>query len=256
MKFNKYTQTAILAAQAAGKVLLKYYSTDLRIDYKGIINPVTEADRNSQSVIIKTIKKVYPQHSFVGEEDRTKQTCKEFCWIIDPLDGTVNFIHKIPLFSISIGLSHKGKVIAGVVYAPLLGEMFVAEKGKGAYLNGKRIRVSNISKLIRSVVITGFSYDIHKDTEKVLKKLGRILKNAEGVRRLGSAAIDLAYVSCGRAEVFWEEGLSPWDVAAGSLLVREAGGRVTDFSGGDDYLFGRSLAATNGKLHKNVLKLL
>lgn len=256
MKFNKFTTTAIEAAVKAGEVLLRYYKTDLKIDYKGIINPVTEADRRAQSVIIKHIRSVFRDHSFIGEEDTRKRACEEFCWIIDPLDGTVNFIHGIPLFSVSIGLSHNGKIIAGVVYAPILKEMFVAQKDAGSYLNGKRIQVSGINKMVRSVVITGFSYDIHKDTDRALKRLGRILKSAEGVRRLGSAAIDLAYVACGRAEVFWEEGLSPWDVAAGSLIVQEAGGRVTDFMNGNDYLFGKSLIATNGKLHKHMVDLI
>ncbi|MFH1368561.1 MAG: inositol monophosphatase family protein [Elusimicrobiota bacterium] len=256
MTFNKYTKTAIRAAKKAGEVLLKYYKTNLKVDYKGIINPVTEADRSSQRAIIELIRKEFPGHTFVGEEDEKKHVCDEYCWIIDPLDGTVNFIHHIPLFSISIGLSHNGKIIAGVVYAPFLGEMYVAEKGKGAFVNGKRIKVSNINRMVRSVVITGFSYDIHKDTENVLKRLGRILKSVEGVRRLGSAAIDLAYVACGRAEAFWEEGLCPWDVAAGSLLVEEAGGKVTDFDNGDNYIYGRSLVATNGIVHKHVIGLL
>lgn len=256
MKFNEFTRTAIDAAQSAGDLLLKYFGKSIDVRYKGRINPVTAADERSQKLISGAIRRRFPAHTVVGEEDAVHRGCGRYCWLIDPLDGTVNFIHGIPIFSVSIGLSLNGSVIAGVVYAPMLKELFVAQKGGGAFLNGKRIRVSTAGRLMRSVVITGFSYDIDRKAAPALRRLGGVLKQAEGIRRLGSAAIDLAYVACGRAEVFWEEGLSPWDVAAGSLLVSEAGGRVTDFSGGSDYIYGKSLLATNGRLHAAMRRII
>ncbi|MCB4790323.1 MAG: inositol monophosphatase [Elusimicrobia bacterium] len=253
---SPFTRTAIEAALAGGKILKKYFNKNIKVDYKGEIDPVTIADKKSQKAILEIIKQRFPGHTTLGEEDKEKAICSEYCWIIDPLDGTVNFIHGMEIFSVSIGLSHNGNIISGVVYAPRLKELFVAEKGKGAFLNGKRIRVSKINSLVRSLVVTGFPYYVHKSSKRVLKNFSGILTKVQGLRRLGSAAIDLSYVARGKYEAFWEEGLKPWDVAAGSLIVREAGGKVTDYANGKGYLLGENILATNGKTHKKMLKLI
>ena len=255
-KFNRFTTLALKAAQEGGEVLRSFSNRSLKVDYKGAIDPVTEADRTSQKKIRTLIEGEFPSHSIIGEEDDNPVSCKEYCWIIDPLDGTVNFIHHIPLFCVSVALLHKGRVVSGVVHAPLLNETFVAERGKWAWCNGQRMKVSSVGKLLRSVAITGFPYSVHQDVRDLADSFTRVLTSVQGVRRFGSAAIDLAYVAAGRCEAFWEEELHPWDVAAGVLLVEEAGGRVTDFSGGSDYIFGDSILASNGHVHRDVLKLL
>lgn len=255
-KFNVYTTAAIKAARIGGAVLEGYFNSKLNIGYKGRIDPVTIADKSSQQAIITFLGKKFPSHAFIGEEDGLKQACSDYCWIIDPLDGTVNFIHGVPFFCVSIGLLYKGKIIAGAVYAPCLNELFAAQKGSGAWLNGKKIKVSRESKLVRSLVVTGFPYDIDSGTGRIMKSLASVIVNVQGVRRLGSAALDLAYVSCGRFEAFWEKGLQPWDVAAGAIMVEEAGGKVTDYAGGKGYVFGKTLIATNGRVHAPMKALI
>jgi myo-inositol-1(or 4)-monophosphatase len=251
-----YTKTAIKAANAGGDVLKKYFNTGIKVNYKGKIDPVTIADKNSQKKILQIIQKCFPEHAILAEEENNNKITSEYCWIIDPLDGTVNFIHGVKVFSVSIALSYKGEIICGVVYAPLLDEFFVAEKGKGAYLNGKEIKVSNIKTLIKSLVVTGFPYYVQENPNEILGLFKTIITRVQGLRRLGSAAIDLCHVGCGRFEIFWEEGLKPWDVAAGSLIVKEAGGKITDYTNGNGYIFKERLLATNGKVHKNILQLI
>lgn len=253
---TKFTKISIEAASCGGDVLKYYFNRKIKVNYKGKIDPVTIADRLTQKTILKIIKKNFPDHTAYGEEDREHLVCKDYCWIIDPLDGTVNFIHKVPVFSVSIALSYKGKIISGVVYAPLLNEMFVAEKGHGAWLNGERIKVSKVKDLVHSLVVTGFPYYIHSKSKHVIRNFSRVLMKVQGLRRLGSAAIDLAYVACGRYDAFWEEGLHPWDVAAGSLLVDESGGAVTDFRNKGDYIWGKSILASNRNIHKKMLGLI
>ncbi|MCX5782616.1 MAG: inositol monophosphatase family protein [Elusimicrobia bacterium] len=252
-KFNKYTQTAVKAAIAGGKILLKYYNKPLTVNFKGKFDPVTIADKLSQKVIIENVKRDFPNHSFLAEEDNNLSCDMENCWVIDPLDGTVNFIHKIPLFCVSIAYKYKNKIISGVIHCPVLKETFIAEKNKGAYLNGKKISVSCVNNLARSLVVTGFPYDRSR-LKRVIKNLGNILGETQGIRRLGSAAMDLAYVACGRFEAFWEEGLNPWDSAAGALIVEEAGGKVTDYNGEKCFEKKRHILATNGLVHKKMLK--
>jgi myo-inositol-1(or 4)-monophosphatase len=191
----------------------------------------------------------------LAEEGVGVSARKEFTWIIDPLDGTVNFIHQLPLFSVSVALMREGEVVCGVVHAPILGETFVARKGGGAWRNGERLHVSSVGTIVRSLAVTGFSYDIRRKAAPTVNKFRRVVERAQGVRRLGSAALDLAYVAAGRFELFWEEDLAPWDVAAGALLVEEAGGKVSDLYNGTDYIFGKTLLATNGKVHAAALKL-
>lgn len=256
MKPREFTTIALSATRAGGEVLQKYFSKNIRVDFKGKIDPVTDADRRSQETIFKILKKHFPDHGMLGEEGAPMACDKEFCWIVDPLDGTVNFIHHIPLVCVSIGLMHKGKIISGVVHAPLMNETFVAWEGGGAWLNGKRIRVSKTRRLLHTLAVTGFPYYVHQRPEQAVRNLVNVIRSVQGIRRLGSAAIDLAYVAMGRCDVFWEEGLSAWDVAAGSLLVSEAGGKITDFNGGNDYIFGRTLLATNGVLHPPLRKII
>jgi myo-inositol-1(or 4)-monophosphatase len=256
MGFDKFTKTAVKAALEGGKVLKYYYDRQVKVELKGKIDPVTIADKTSQKVVFKTILKSFPKHTVIGEEDKEQKQCAEYCWIVDPLDGTVNFIHKVPLFCVSVAMLHKGEVISGAIYAPIINELFVAQKGAGAFLNGKKISVSKAGKLVSSLAVTGFPYDVHSKSDRVLNNFKNVLKNAQGVRRLGSAAIDLSWVACGRFDAFWEEGLKPWDVAAGSLIVKEAGGAITDFSGSDNYVWGNELIASNGRIQKDLLKII
>jgi myo-inositol-1(or 4)-monophosphatase len=255
MRFNKFTQTAIDAAVAGGKVLQSYYNKNIAVDFKSEIDPVTDADRASQEAIFKRIKKSFPGHAVLGEEGKQQDESSEYRWIVDPLDGTVNFIHNLPLFSVSVALMHNGEVVAGVVHAPLMRETFVAQKGAGAYCNGKRIAVSDKSTLLKSLVVTGFAYTVHSKPGTVMERFARVVGKAQGVRRFGSAAIDLSYVAAGRFEAFWEEGLGAWDVAAGALIVQEAGGLVTDFDNKGNYIFGGAILASNGRIHRSMLRL-
>jgi myo-inositol-1(or 4)-monophosphatase len=254
-KFDQYTLAAIQAANAGGKILLKYFNKNVNVNFKGRYDPVTIADKTSQQVIIERITKKFPGHSFLAEEDNISSCDMHNCWVIDPLDGTVNFIHNIPMFCVSIAFRHNGEITSGVIHCPVLGETFVAEKNKGAYLNGKRIKVSRTDTLDRSLVVTGFPYERTR-LKRVMKNLSAVLGLTQGVRRLGSAAMDLAYVACGRLDVFWEEGLMPWDGAAGALIVQEAGGEVTDYDGGKEFEEKRHILASNGHLHKRMLKLI
>ncbi|MDR1522371.1 MAG: inositol monophosphatase [Endomicrobium sp.] len=256
MKFSSFTNVALTAAQKGAEVLLKHYNGKLNIEYKSEIDPVTQADKGSQKAIIKIIKDTFPEHGILAEEDGVNEVDKEYCWIIDPLDGTVNFVHSLPMFAVSVGLKYKNEIITGVVYSPLMNEVFIAEKGKGAWLNSKKIKVSSIKDNIRALGVTGFPYSIKKDNNKILKNFERVIVKAQGVRRLGSAALDLAYVACGRFEFFWEQDLKAWDIAAGILLVKEAGGIVSDYSGDKDCLFKSTMLASNIlKIHKEILKI-
>jgi myo-inositol-1(or 4)-monophosphatase len=253
MKFSFFTNTALAAAQKGAEVLFKHYNGKLNVEYKGEIDPVTQADRGSQTAIIKVIKDVFPEHGILAEEDGINEVDRDYCWIIDPLDGTVNFLHGLPIFAVSIGLKYKNEIITGVIYSPIINEVFIAEKGKGAWLNGKKITVSNIKDNIRALGVTGFPYSI-KENNKAFKNFEDIVVKVQGVRRLGSAALDLAYVACGRFEFFFEQGLKAWDIAAGILVVKEAGGIVTDYDGNRDCLFKSTMLVANSlKVHRQML---
>jgi myo-inositol-1(or 4)-monophosphatase len=256
MKFSSFTNIALAAAQKGAEVLLKHYNGKLNVEYKREIEPVTQADKGSQKAIIKVIKDAFPHHGVLAEEDGVNEVDKDYCWIIDPLDGTVNFVHGLPMFAVSIGLKYKNEIITGVVYSPIINEVFIAEKGKGAWLNGKKIKVSTIKDNIRALGVTGFPCSIKENNNKILKNFESIIVKIQGVRRLGSAALDLAYVACGRFEFFWEQDLKAWDVSAGILLVKEAGGIVSDYSGNRDCLFKSTMLASNSlKTHKEILKI-
>ncbi|MDR2772632.1 MAG: inositol monophosphatase [Elusimicrobiota bacterium] len=260
MQLSNYLKTALKAAEAGAGILMKYYGKTLNIEYKSATDPVSQADKNSQKKIISIIKKDFPTHGFLAEEDGVSDIQKEFCWIIDPLDGTVNFVHGLPQFCVSIALKHKKEIIAGVIYAPAIKEVFIAQKGKGAYFNGKRIKSSKNALLTRSLGVTGFPYQIKGKEDRVFKNFENMVLNVQGVRRLGSAALDMAYTACGRLDFFWEETLKGWDIAAGIIIIKEAGGVVTDYKGGKDYFSVNNdatmLAASNKKLHKQLLGIL
>ncbi len=250
-----FMKLASEAARQAGEVLKEGLGKRKRIEYKGEINLVTEIDRRAERVIIRLIRASYPEHAILAEEGEGKEGRSGYKWIIDPLDGTTNYAHGYPCFCSSIALERNGEVILGVVYDPLRDELFSAEKGKGAYLNGKRISVSSIGRLIRSLLATGFTYDIKRD-QRNLKHFRNFILSSQAIRRDGSAALDLCYLGAGRFDGFWELKLSAWDVAAGALIVEEAGGRVTDFRGGKFSIYSREILASNGRIHREMIRIL
>jgi myo-inositol-1(or 4)-monophosphatase len=249
---------AIEAAKLAGRILKQHAGKALNIQQKSgqEKNLVTEIDKKSEEIIIDTIKKHYPSHDILAEESGTKGTSSDYRWIIDPLDGTTNFTHGLPVFCVSIGLERKGELIAGVIYDPNLDELFTAEKGNGAFLNGKRLHVSGTTDLGRSLLVTGFPYNITENPNHAVEHFIHFLMKAQGVRRMGSAAIDLAYVAAGRFDGFWEVALHPWDMAAGVLLVEEAGGKLTNFSGEPLNIYQKEMVASNGFVHQAIVELL
>ncbi len=246
------------AAREAGKVLLQHLGNVRHIEIKDgqELNLVTEADKESEQRIIEIIAARYPDHSFLAEEGGTVQRASDYRWIIDPLDGTTNYAHGLPLFSVSIGLEYRGELVAGVVYNPVSSEMFTAETGGGAFLNGNRIVVSSTAELSRSLLVTGFPYNVKDNPDHMVERFQAFLMNARGIRRLGSAALDCAFVACGRFDGFWEVWLNPWDLAAGAVLVREAGGRTSDFEGNPHRLDVPQWVASNGLIHDQMLEIL
>ena len=249
---------AIEAARAAGEFLLEHVGNVKNIETKQgeARNLVSEIDRGSERRIIGMIKERYPTHAILAEESGGSEAAAEYKWIIDPLDGTTNFLHAVPIFSVTIAIEHRGEIIAGVVYDPNHEEMFTAEKGSGAFLNGERMKVSTAATLIETLLVTGFPYDIANNPDRASERFVGFLMEAQGIRRLGSAAMDLAYVAAGRFDGFWEVHLNPWDMAAGSLLVREAGGSVTDFAGKPSSVYVRQVLASNGLVHGAMLDVL
>ncbi len=247
------------AALGAAELTSRYRSEGIREEAKskGLRRDlVTDADRAAEAAILAHIRRACPDDAIVAEESAARAATGRRTWIVDPLDGTVNFAHGIPIFAVSIGLVVDGDPAVGVVDAPRLGEVFAGEAGGAATLNGAPIRVSSTSQLADAILATGFAYDIENLADDNLDNLGAVAKAARGVRRLGSAALDLAWVAAGRLDGFWELHLSPWDVAGGAAIVRAAGGRVTDMTGGPDWLFGRHLAATGGGFHDELLRTL
>jgi myo-inositol-1(or 4)-monophosphatase len=257
MNLNSALKIGIKAAYQATDILNGFFGSDkLRIDKKGTIDLVTEADKASEKVIIETIRNAFPDHAIMAEESGGALAQDNFQWIIDPLDGTTNFAHGLGLFAISIALLHQSRPIVGIVLEPRQGDLFTAIEGQGAQHNGHPIEVSAIDRLGDSLLVTGFPYNLHDYFDTIMQRFNKCLKASQGVRRLGSAAIDLCYVACGRFEAFWEENLQPWDTAAGVLIAREAGGTVSDFEGNPFALNQKQILATNTTLHQEMLNLL
>ncbi len=247
--------TAIRAAKAASKIQLENLGkiTSSHIDTKKQFDFVTFVDKTSEAAIIETIQKEYPAHSFYGEESH-KHDGGGHRWIIDPLDGTTNYIHGIPVFAVSIALEVNHEIVLGVIYDPTRDELFTAEKGKGAFLNGDAIQVSDIDDLGLGLITTGFPFRAKEYIDIYLRSFKEVLFKASGVRRLGAAALDFCYIACGRCEGFWEINLGPWDVAAGSIIIKEAGGKITDFSGGNNPVWTGNVVASNTILHHELLQ--
>jgi len=246
------------AAQKAARGLKRDFGEieQLQVSQKGPSDFVSAADLRAEKVLRTELAKARPKFGFVLEEGgEVKGEDAHHRWIIDPIDGTTNFLHGIPHFAISIGLEMDGEVIAALVYNPIVEEMYYAEKGKGAFLNDKRLRVSSRSHLADSLIATGIPFNGLPGHKPFLKQLERVMSSVAGVRRMGAASLDLAYVAAGRCEGFWERGLKPWDIAGGLLLVREAGGFITDFAGGKNMLESGDVVAANPKIHKQLLAL-
>jgi myo-inositol-1(or 4)-monophosphatase len=250
-----YLETAAEIAREAGSLLANYFERRVPFELKGEFDLVTEADRASERLVVERLRTHFPSHTVVAEEGGGHESASEYRWYVDPLDGTTNFAHSFPMFNVTLGLERAGEVIAGVVYDPVRQEMFTAERGAGAYLNNRRIRVSATRQLNDSLASTGFpSRKRHHNVN--IHFYYQLAMASHGVRRTGSAAIDLAYVACGRLDFFWEFGLKPWDMAAGTLLVQEAGGRTSDMHGMPHRVAGSDhLLADNGTLHDEVLAL-
>jgi len=241
--------------QAGAAQLVHFFNGDFKISNKeGINNLVTEADHAAEKAIIEVIKKDFPEHSILSEEIGEIKTSSEYKWIIDPIDGTVNFANGIPLCCVSIGLEKDGKMIMGAVYNPLMNELFFAEKAMGATLNNKKITVSNKTEVAKSCLVTGFPYIYLDEPNGPLEIFEKFIRKGIAVRRLGSAAIDLCWVAAGRFDGFYEHSLKAWDSAAGSLIVKEAGGKITDFKGDVYSIYQTKILATNGKIHEEMIR--
>lgn len=250
---------AIQTARDAGRVLAeKFGRASLAVTRKGDIDLVTESDLAAERLIVERIRSHYPRHSILTEEAGEllrEDGSGEFKWIIDPLDGTTNYAHGYPCFCVSVALERAGEIVVGVVYDPVRDELFAAERNGGAALNGRPVRVSNIDDLNGAMLCTGFPYDVRERGE-FARHFASFIMHAQSVRRDGAAALDLAYVACGRFEGFWEEGLRPWDVAAGKLLVEEAGGRVTRYDGSPFHVYTPPILASNGLVHEQMMRVL
>ena len=256
MKAAEYLMASEEAARKAGQLLKENISKSDEIFYKGAVDLVTPFDTKAQRTILDHLSSFFPDHGYLAEEGLSQNKGAEMRWIIDPLDGTTNYAHHFPVFTISIALERRSEIILGLVYDPMREEMFSALKGKGAFLNDKKISVSDIDELDKSLLATGFPYDVRVNQENNVSHFNNFIIRAQGIRRCGSAAMDLCYVACGRFDGFWELKLKPWDVAAGTLIVQEAGGQVSDFRGGEFSIFGSEVLATNGAIHQQMVDIL
>jgi myo-inositol-1(or 4)-monophosphatase len=252
VSLKDYFRTASFAARESGRIIKEHFRKQKEIKYKGRINPVTNVDLLSESAIIDIIKSRYPDHDIITEESQIELSGSSFRWIIDPLDGTVNYSHDYPVIAVSIALEIQGVVEIGIVYNPIREELFYAVKDQGAFMNEEPIHVSNIVSLEKSLLVTGFPYDIAERSDNNLAQFNRLIMKAEGIRRDGSAALNLASTAMGRCDGYWEITISPWDIAAGTLIVREAGGMVTDLDNQPLSIYKNQVVATNGLIH-NIL---
>jgi myo-inositol-1(or 4)-monophosphatase len=252
-EFSRVGETVV---REAGRYLRENLGRRVEASFKGAVDLVTPFDVGAQEILVGRLSAAFPTHGFLAEEGLARPGSSDCRWIIDPLDGTTNFAHAFPVFSVSAALECAGRVVLGLVYDPMRDELFRAEAGHGAFLNGAAIRVSGVADLGRSLLATGFPYDVRTSPVNNLGHWGRFIVRAQAIRRCGSAALDLCYVACGRFDGFWELKLKPWDVAAGALAVGEAGGRVTDFDGAEFALQAPEILATNGLIHREMLEVL
>ena len=249
----------VKACRRAAKVLIRDFGEieNLQVSLKGPGDFVTASDKRVEKILIEELQKARPDYSIPSEEIGEINNDKSFRWIIDPIDGTANFLHGIPHFAISIGLEKNKEIICGIIYDPIKDEMFVAEKGNGSYLNNQRIRVSSRSKLKDCIIFTGGPKQKSKDRELALTEYKKFsTKTLIPIRKMGSAALDLAYIAAGRCDGFWQRNLNYWDIAAGIIIIKEAGGFVTDFSGGDKYIENKTILATNSRINKEMIEVL
>lgn len=241
-------------SKSAGSIIKEGFGTKFKIEYKtNESNLVTEIDKASEELIINFVKKRYPSHSILAEEGGDVKRSSEYLWVVDPLDGTTNFAHGLPIFSVSIGVQKNNETIAGVVYDVMRDIVFHAEKGNGAFANSEKIKVSNVDKLEHSLLVTGFPYNVSENPEEAFERFTVLTKKARGIRRLGSAAIDFCYLASGVFDGFWEVYLHPWDICAGKLIAEEAGGIVTDFNGNSVGIFSKKILSSNNKIHKQII---
>ncbi len=250
---------ATIAARSAGNKIMQHLENieRLNIEHKGKNDYVSEVDKEAEQIIIQTIQKYYPDHKILAEESGTRGSeTSNFEWIIDPLDGTTNFLHQFPQFSVSIAVKEKGRLMHGVIFDPVRDEMFSATRGDGAKLNNFRIRATEQKTLDNALLGTGFPYHDFTYIDSYMNSLKSFMQSTAGIRRAGSAALDLAYVACGRIDGYWEFNLKPWDIAAGALIAQEAGALVTDFSGGENYLNSGNILTANPKLYKEMAQTL
>lgn len=227
-----------------------------RIQYKGATDLVTQFDRSAQAALVRRLTRHYPEIGILSEERLSRRVGARARWIVDPLDGTTNFAHGLPIWSVSVALEVDGRIVLGVVYDPCRREMFSALAGGGAYCNGRRIRTSGTTRLSRALLVTGFPYDIRRDPRNNLDNFRAFALKAQAVRRLGSAALDLCYTACGRFDGYWEIKLSPWDQAAGALMITEAGGCISDFAGREFDIYGDEVLASNRLIHRSMQRVL
>ena len=253
---KNFKKTAINAALKAGRYIIKNIGRVRQVRDKGEINVVTEVDKKAEKIIVGTISKIFPFHDFLGEEGKYRGNKSDFKWIIDPLDGTTNFLHTFPFFCVSVALTYRSDVLVGVVYDPVRNELFCAEKGKGAFLNGKRIGISKIRDIGKALVATGFAYNVREGGKKNIRNFTRLLKTAQAVRRAGSAALDMCYVACGRFDGFWEYYLHAWDTAAAVRIVEEAGGKITKLDGKKFSIYDKEILVSNSKIHAQMTQSL
>lgn len=252
----RFLATATEAVLRAGAIQKAKYGHELTIEHKGEIDLVTDVDRACESAILEVIRGRFPGHDIVTEETALARSGSRHLWFVDPLDGTTNYAHGYPFFCASVALAEDGRVVAGAVYDPVKEELFTAERGGGAHLNGRRLRVSTSAVLLRALLVTGFPYDLKADLAGSLRLFNRFMGEARAIRRDGAAALDLCYVAAGRVDGFWEERLNPWDVMAGALMAEEAGGRVSRFDGSPLGLRADEIVASNGVLHAAMLEVL
>ena len=255
MDYNKICREVVAIATEAGKYIRQEHDSfdSSKVETKGKNDFVSYVDKTTEKMLVEKLSQLVPEAGFIAEEGTRKDKGEVYNWIVDPLDGTTNFIHGLYPVCISIALQENGKTVVGVVYEIGLNECFYASKGNGAFLNGKSIKVSDKQTLKDSLVGTGFPYSYYGKLKEFMSSMSDLMKNTHGMRRIGSAATDLVYVACGRFDAFYEYGLSPWDVAAGAFIVEEAGGKVSDFKGEDNYIFGKEMVAANNLVFNEFL---